>query len=263
MIPIDDTVLTGDRNTGRLTINMLKYIAVAAMVIDHAAAAFVPHQSTLYIIMRCIGRITGPVMFFAAAEGYHHTKNINRYMARLAVFALISYLPFLYFLNGGILNIKNWLGLNIIYTIFIGVAAIRVRREIGNPVIKIILLVCLVIVGIPGDWGSTGVLMILTFDYFYGSFRYQAAAFCLIVLFKSGILSLVTQPFIGFLSTYRFNFNISGSTTYIISAGQFIPILLLYFYNNRKGRGGKFSKWFFYIFYPAHLIVLGFIRTVL
>ncbi len=261
MLQTEDAVITENNDAGRLTINMLKYIAIAAMVIDHTAAALVSNGSILYIIMRFIGRITGPVMFFAAAEGCHHTKNLNRYMGRLALFALISYVPFLYFLNGRILNIPNYLSFNVIYTIFIGVTAIRVNREISNPVIKIILFICLLIASIPGDWSIAGVLMILTFDCFYGNFKNQAVGYCLIVLYTSGILHFITHSVIGFISTQRFSFNISDGINSIINAGQFLPIILLYYYNNRKGRGGKFSKWYFYIFYPLHLLVFGLLRA--
>ena len=61
-----------------ITLNSLKYIAVLAMTIDHIAVAFVPDGTILAIIMHTLGKITGPVMFYSAVEGYHHTGNINR-----------------------------------------------------------------------------------------------------------------------------------------------------------------------------------------
>lgn len=77
------------------------------MAIDHIAWAFVPDGSILAIVMHFIGSITGPIMFFSAVEGYHHTKNINKYMARLAAFAVISWFPFVYFKYGGALGRVN------------------------------------------------------------------------------------------------------------------------------------------------------------
>ena len=64
------------------------------MVIDHIAFAFVPDGTLLAILLHSIGKITGPTMFFAAVEGCHHTRNLNRYLLRLAVFALVSCFPF-------------------------------------------------------------------------------------------------------------------------------------------------------------------------
>lgn len=42
-----------------LTLNALKTMAVAAMVIDHIAVAFVPEGTALGILMHFVGRITG------------------------------------------------------------------------------------------------------------------------------------------------------------------------------------------------------------
>ena len=84
-----------------ITLNQAKYIAIAAMVIDHIAFAFVPDGTALAIVMHIIGRLTGPIMFFSAVEGYHHTRDLNRYLLRLAAFAAISWFPSLYFKSGG------------------------------------------------------------------------------------------------------------------------------------------------------------------
>ena len=92
-----------ERSRGGLSLNHLKAVAVAAMVIDHIAFAFVPDGTLLAILLHSIGKITGPTMFFAAVEGCHHTRNLNRYLLRLAVFALVSWFPFLYFHFGGAL----------------------------------------------------------------------------------------------------------------------------------------------------------------
>ena len=50
------------------------------------------------------------------------------------------------------------------------------------------------------------------------------------------------------------------------AVGCAVPILvsafvILYLYNGRRAaRGRTFYKWFFYAFYPAHLLVLGLLR---
>ena len=262
---MDDEIVTQYRaeNKPGMTINALKYIAIVCMVIDHAASAFVPDDSIAYIVLRFVGRITGPVMFFAAAEGYHHTKNINKYMLRLLAFAIITYFPFVFFKSGGLFNNLNFLQFNVIYTIFLGVTALRVRREIKRTVLKTFLITCLIVVSIPGDWGGVGVLMILAFDYFYGDFKKQAFGFCLIVLLGVGVLNLITYPFVELIRTHRFNPGTSVYRTFIINAGQFVPIILLRLYNGGRGLGGKFSKWFFYVFYPFQFLVLGVLQTCL
>jgi hypothetical protein len=249
-----------EATSGGMSRNLLKGIAIMAMVIDHTAHAFVPESSVLYLIMRFVGRITGPVMFFAAAEGYHHTKNINKYMMRLAIFAIVSYFPFIYFDAGGVLNGLNYSYINVIFTIFLGVAAIRIRRELQNPILKTLLILVLFVLSFPADWGPTGLLMMLTFDYFYGSFRYQAFAYCLIAILNAGLIQAAENCVRTIVYNPGARFNISGYWYVIINSGMLLPIIMLRFYNKKRGGGGRLSKWFFYVFYPAHLLVLGLLQ---
>lgn len=245
------------------TISNLKYIAIIAMAIDHIAYAFVPDGSMLSIVMHFIGKITGPIMFFSAVEGYHHTKNINKYILRLGVFTLISWFPFVYFIYGGVLAEINFIKPNVIYTILLGVMAIRIRRELKNPFIKTVLVLCLIILCIPADWGTLGIIIIIVFDYFYGNFKNQAFGYCMIVLLDVGVLSMITYPFFSLIYEHIFYIDDEYFMMSLENIGMFIPIILLYFYNGQKGKSGKFSKWFFYIFYPLHLLILGLIQSIL
>ena len=261
---MDKEIMSGsvDKPKFAMTINTLKYIAITAMVIDHIAYAFVPDGSILAIVMHFIGKITGPIMFFSAVEGYHHTRDINKYMARLAVFAVISWFPFVYFRYGGVLADMNYIRPNVIYTILLGVMAIRIRRELKNPFLKVALILCLIILSIPADWGTWGIVIIIVFDYFYGNFKNQAFGYCMIVLLDVGVLSLLTQPFFNLFYFQTFSIDVEYYRMSVQDIGMFIPILLLYFYNGEKGRGGNFSKWVFYVFYPLHLLILGFLQTL-
>lgn len=247
-----------------ITINDLKYVAILAMVVDHIAYAFVPSGTALSIVMHFIGRTTGPIMFFSAVEGYHHTSNIHKYILRLTIFAIISWFPFLYFRYGGDLSIMEFMRPNVIYTILLGVLSIHIRRStyIKNPIIKTLLILALIILCVPADWGCTGIIIIIALDYFYGNFKHQAFAYCLIVLLDMQVLSLLTQPFFGLFYDHVFYIDAEFYLYSIEQVGAFIPIILLSFYKGKRGTKNKFSKWFFYVFYPAHLLVLGFLQTL-
>lgn len=247
-----------------ITLNGLKYIAILAMTIDHIAFAFVPDGTVLGILMHTIGRITGPIMFFAAVEGYHHTSDIRKYMLRLAAFTVISWFPFLYFKNGGVLADLSWMQPNVIYTILLGVLSVHIRRSarIKNPVIKGILILSLVILCVPADWGCTGILMIIVLDYFYGNFKQQAFAYCMVVLFEMEILTMLITPFFSLFYDHVFYIDTEYYRYSLENVGAFIPIVLLSFYKGEHGAKSGFSKWFFYVFYPVHLLILGFLQML-
>ena len=82
-----------------LSSNAIKLIAIAAMTVDHIAWAVFPGypKEFLPLLMHIIGRITCPIMCYCIAEGYHYTRNIRKYTARLFIFALISHFCYIYF----------------------------------------------------------------------------------------------------------------------------------------------------------------------
>jgi hypothetical protein len=67
-----------------LNANMIKMIAIIAMTADHIAWMLFPGYPTdiLAIVLHIIGRLTCPIMCYFIAEGYHYTKNINKYTRR-------------------------------------------------------------------------------------------------------------------------------------------------------------------------------------
>ncbi|MBO7318474.1 MAG: hypothetical protein J6V06_00455, partial [Clostridia bacterium] len=40
-------------------------------------------------------------------------------------------------------------------------------------------------------------------------------------------------------------------------AGSLAFIPLIYLYNGEAGKSSKFSKWFFYWFYPVHILIIA------
>lgn len=244
-----------------LTSNALKTIAIVAMLIDHLAITFVPYGTLLWIIMRFIGRFTAPIMFYQSVEGYHHTRNANRYTLRLASFAVISYIPYLYFAFGALPNADNFYNLNVIFTILLGTLAVRARNELKNPVLKIVTILPLLMLSVIGDLAYMCVIMMLTMDYFYGNFKHQAFAYLLIIMGLNGLLPLFLQPLIGLV--YEKAFDFAAYWPMVIGFGLLIPIYLISAYNGRKGNSSGLSKWGFYIFYPLHLLILGLVKNLL
>ena len=78
-----------------------------------------------------------------------------------------------------------------------------------------------------------------------------------------GVLSLLTHPFFGLFYDHVFQIDWELYAYSVEYVGAFLPLLLLSRYTGRHGTSGGFSKWFFYMFYPLHLLVLGWLRAVL
>jgi len=78
--------------------NIIKLIAIVAMTLDHITWLIYPGYPTepLPIVLHIIGRLTCPIMCYFIAEGYHYTKNINKYTARLFAFAFISHFAYVF-----------------------------------------------------------------------------------------------------------------------------------------------------------------------
>lgn len=71
--------------------NMLKTIAIIAMVIDHIGFYFSDLLPTgVYLVCRYIGRIAMPIFVYMLVQGFFHTKNFKKYISRIGIFAVIT-----------------------------------------------------------------------------------------------------------------------------------------------------------------------------
>ena len=78
--------------------NAIKLVAIAAMTVDHVAWWLFPGypRAVLPLAMHIIGRLTCPIMCYFVAEGYHHTRDIRKYTARMFLFAVISHFAYVF-----------------------------------------------------------------------------------------------------------------------------------------------------------------------
>lgn len=221
--------------------HQLKLIAIAAMLIDHLAWVFVKTNTGLGQAMHAIGRITAPTMCFFIAEGYIHTRSVPRYLKRLAVFALISQIPFSIFSLGTISVIP----LNVLYTLGLGLVAIYVYDTIEDVSKRKWAIAAILILAVPADWTFIAPLLCLLFYVYRDDFRKQVQwiSILALVLFAAGFV-MMKFDFWATLQHQAFHL------------GVVLSLPLLYLYNGKRG-GGKHSGWIFYVFYPLHLLILG------
>ena len=56
---------------------------------------------------------------------------------------------------------------------------------------------------------------------------------------------------------------LSGGTLRLYQVGVFLALPLLALYNGKRGNRSAFLRWFFYAFYPAHLLLFYLLSLVL
>ena len=249
-----------------MSIFVLKIIAIVTMLIDHTGAILIPYDNGLYWPARMIGRIAFPIFIFMLVEGFHHTSDIRKYLTRLGIFAFLSEIPFdiafyrsfsagrdiLADIKGaftdaetlGILTNRLFRHQNIFFTLFLGLMAIYLMSLVENKFRKKIFLsnlfyslitlgMCFVAALLRTDYGFAGVLLIVAFYLFRGNKILITLCFLIII-------------------GYFFRNSIE-----IVALLAMIPIS---FYNGKKGKN---IKYFFYIFYPAHLLLLWLISLAI
>jgi len=215
------------------------------MLIDHIGATFLKYGTSEYIACRIIGRLSFPIFCFLIEEGFSYTRNNKKYLLRLLIFAIISEIPFdLLFFNKLIyINYQN-----VFFTLFLGLLNINLLKKINekNKIIKnnnkkinnlikiifnlfLIFIFCLISYLLKTDYNYYGILLINIY-YLFKNKKILKNIFSYILIFLNNIKSLI----------------------------YFIDIILFNFYSREKGK--NINKYLFYIFYPAHLIILYIIK---
>jgi len=210
---------------------LLKWIAIITMTVDHVGAILYPE----FTVLRFIGRLSFPLFAYLLILGIENTRNIRNYFTRLFIFALISQVPFFLALDYGPFD-----SLNIFFTLSSGLLFIYFFKK-SSVFVLVPVFASLVL---PFDYGIYGIAMI-------------SCVFILKENTKFGVVSLVL------LNTL---FLVPWSIQFLsISA---IPLILLHkngSLNIKKETTEEVTiplwrKYFFYIYYPLHLALLYIIK---
>ncbi len=219
----------------------LKYIAAFAMFIDHIGMFLIPITTPLGVLFRIVGRLTAPIMCLFLAEGFAHTSSREKYAVRLFVFAFISQLAYAFS------HYRNLLVLdfNMIFTLFLSFLMLTLIESEQPVISKWLMIIFLYLLSFLGDWGGIAPLWVVLFYRFRKSVNKRAIAFSVVAFFMvfMSAISCVMRGANWYLELWQ--------------AGLFLFLPFLYYYNGKSGQVSPFHKWFFYIFYPLHLIVLG------
>lgn len=244
-----------------LNSNALKMIAIIAMTIDHIAWLVFPDypHEVLPVILHIIGRLTCPIMCYFIAEGYHYTKNIRKYTCRLFVFAVISHFAYIFasadfvdrksfipFYYGNILNQTS-----VIWPLAWGLVMLRIvnSEKIPKQWVKTVLILLICLVTFPSDWSCIASLCILAFGTNRGKLKTQSVWLIIYVAIYAAVYCFAIDWVYG-----------------LVQMGVVLAIPFIKLYNGKRGKNprvNKIMKWFFYIYYPLHLAILGTIQLAL
>lgn len=222
----------------------LKMLAIAAMLVDHIGHIFFADA----LWMRMIGRLTFPIMAFFIVQGYRHTRNLRRYIIRLLVAAAVSAIPFA-------LAFDNWMRAgNVMLTLALGLMALWAIDHLRPKWLAVTVVVLSYLLSYFGDWGGTGILIILSFGA--AQPRQKAThpytiAVMLYVLVQAALVAL-QQPSASVWQQVQMTLAYGGACLFAL------PLINLY-----NGQRGRDARWLFYGFYPLHLAVLATIRLVM
>lgn len=227
--------------------NQIKYIGAAAMLIDHIGMFFIPVTNPVGCICRIIGRLTAPIMCYFLAEGYRYTSSKIRYAARLFIFSIISQFAYAF-------SHRNYLfklDFNVIFTLLLCFLILCCYDLISNNIVKWGLIIILFSLTFMGDWGIIAPLWVLTFWVFRDNKTKKVISYSII----AGLTVLLDIVFLSMKGLHWYG--------ELWQFGLYMFIPFIYIYNGKRGKSSLFSKWFFYIFYPVHLVILGLIKLYL
>ncbi len=249
-----------------ITASTIKIMAIIIMAIDHTSAAVLTRilidrgmydilttdmdaqinwlaaNGPLYytmLIMRGIGRLAFPIFCYFIVEGFQHTRDVKKYALRLFAFALISEVPFDLALAG-----TAWYPSyqNVYWTLLLGLIAIyfidyvtkldysRFKNLTLENIVRTLGIVCAAAIPmvvahfLNTDYGAMGVMVIAV----------------MYLLRKKPLLAYVAGVFILSLMS-------------LVEILAILMVIPLYFYNGKRGLK---MKYFFYWFYPVHLLIL-------
>ena len=216
-----------------LDTDFIKIIAVVSMTIDHIGGAFFPQ----YPAFRWIGRIAFPLFCYCLTVGMMYTGDIKKYLLRLGAFAVISQPFWILAFNSDDIT-GNIFNLNIFFTLIVSLLGAWGFKE-RKWWLFILALILLNVINF--DYAMTGLILILIFYLCRNKPWLGAAVYTLTYL--PALNGNMADPLALKIGGHAIGFEI-------------FALLALPFIYIQTNSGLKISKWFFYIYYPAHLFAI-------
>ncbi len=232
----------------------LHMMAMLFMLFDHLWGTIVPGADW----MTCIGRLSFPIFAFLLVEGYFHTSNLRKYIKRLFLFALLSEIPFNLALGSSLFYPIHQ---NVLWSFLIAIGLIHWNEKVKEKQLWLRIVigfasVCIAYVG--GlitfvDFYNAGILTVLVF-YFFRHRKWWCYAGQFLCLW-----------YINFelLGGWSYEVNLFGQVYFIARQGfALLALIPIWLYKGTQGMHSKGLQYFYYAFYPLHLLILGIIKML-
>lgn len=216
------------------------------MIIDHIGLFFFPN----ILLFRIIGRLSFPLFAWLIASGSHHSRNINKYLFRILILAIVSQIPYIIAIRQ--VN-SSFYDLNIVFTLFLGLLAIKFIKQTENKYLWVATTIILATIAdvFQVDAGALGVVSIVAFYIFYNnktniviSQTLIFSAFCLV----PALINIYNSKLISFLDFWN-----------LLEMASLASLLFVILYN--KKQGPKIKYWF-YVLYPLQFAILYLLKIL-
>ncbi len=230
--------MLNSKNIG-ISSNALKVIGAIAMVIDHIGVFLLPEVE----VLRIIGRLSFPIFSCLICEGCRHTRNKAAYFVRMFILGVVTSAIYYFVMKELYLNVLVTFSLSI--AIIFALQYLKKSKDAKQGLFRLCILGVILI-------GVYILTELVTVDY--NTFGVLLPVFPALVMGEgdennNSLLMFKTAFPLLCIGVAMLSVAMGGLQYFSLFS---LPLLALY---NGK-RGFKLPKYFFYVFYPAHLVVI-------
>ena len=224
-----------------LNSNMLKIIACITMLIDHMGFILFPE----HLIFRIIGRISFPLFAFMIAEGCFYTRNKVKHLLLISTLGILMQLVLYFAIGMTDFSIFITFSVSIVLIYIIDYIDKMFKEKVyTNGILGAIVLS----------------LLILLFLFFTKKFNYFVMNYNFYGIIAPVVIYVIKKYFTKYhiylsLIAFSIMFIIKAYNTDLsVHYYSFLALPFILFYNGKRGKLNL--KYFFYIFYPLHFVIL-------
>lgn len=223
---------------------MLKIIAALLMLIDHIGMTFFKDQ----FMLRIIGRLSMPLFAYCIAKGFYKTRSFKRYFMRMSAFAFISQIPYWMMMYAADQKSFRLMHFNIGFTFLGALITLYLYKEIKENTCPSkginFLLIAGILVGstlLRCDYGAYAILVVIVFYEFYILRENVVLTFFMLVVATGALIVM------------------GRSNQFEIQLFALPAIVIILTVQDEPIKG---LKYFFYVFYPLHMLILSMLKWI-